>query len=162
MSNVRKAIENFGKSRAERGLPSPTTMAGKILDIAEMAAPTLLVNRYGSDKDARLVEGLFGSVGFGGVAPSKPIESFREGEKKHFRQKRTEGEISKLIDSMPELDERDVRYLKVIGKNPDVVKFGFSEAPDDFKIWLLERGNDIIRNTEAYRPIWDIEPGEQK
>lgn len=160
LSKVRKAIENFGKSRAERGLSAPTTSAGKILDVAEMAAPTLLVNRYGSDKDARLVEGLFGSVGLGGVAPSKPIESFREGEKKHFRQKRTEGEISKLIDSMPELDERDVRYLKVIGKNPDVVKFGFSEAPDDFKIWLLERGNDIIRNTEAYRPIWDIEPGK--
>ena len=161
-SNVRKAIENFGKSRSERGLPAPTTRAGKILDVAEMAAPTLLVNRYGSDNDARLVEGLLGSVGIVGVSPSKPIESFREGEKKHFRQKRTEGEISKLIDSMPELDERDVRYLKVIGKNPDVVKFGFSEAPDDFKIWLLERGNDIIRNTEAYRPIWDIEPGKQQ
>ena len=63
---------------------------------------------------------------------------------------------------MPELDERDVRYLKVIGKNPDVVKFGFSEAPDDFKIWLLEKGNDIIRNTEAYRPLWDIEPGTKQ
>lgn len=159
---VRKFIEDFGKSRAERGLPAPTTRAGKILDAAEMAAPTLLVNRYGSDKDAKVGAGIFNMVGMTGVDPVKALEDFRDEEKASQKQKRVDRQVSKIIGGMEGLDERDKKYLDVISKNPDVVKFGFSEAPDDFKIWLLERGNRLIRGTEAYRPIWDIEAGGKK
>ena len=156
MGKVRQAIENFGKSRAERGLPAPTTRTGKILDLAEMAAPTLLVNRWGSDKDAKVGASLLNMVGMSGVDPSKFLEDIRTEDKNDNKKKRVAGQISKVIEEIPDLDERDLRYLNVIAKNPDAVKFGFAGAPDDFKIWLLEKGNRLLDGTEAKRPIWEV------
>ena len=61
---VRKVREqiDFGKTRAERGLAAPTSKAGYILQAAEMGAPTLIVNRYGKDKDANYALNMAGGA----------------------------------------------------------------------------------------------------
>lgn len=146
--------QGFGTSRVQRGLPAPTTKMGKILDIAEQAAPTVLVNRYGSDRDAKIGAAI-AAAGLPGVDPSKVLENIREDEKKGFKKER----IGKQIDEIKvseDLTGRDKEYLEAIKKNPDIVKFGYAKDPDDFNLWLIEKGHRLLSGTEAARPVWEI------
>ena len=146
--------QGFGTSRVQRGLPAPTTKMGKILDIAEQAAPTVLVNRYGSDRDAKIGAAI-AAAGLPGVDPSKVLENIREDEKKGFKKER----IGKQIDEIKvseDLTGRDKEYLEAIKKNPDILKFGYEKDPDDFNLWLIEKGHRLLSGTEAARPVWEI------
>ena len=146
--------QGFGTSRVQRGLPAPTTKMGKILDIAEQAAPTVLVNRYGSDRDAKIGAAI-AAAGLPGVDPSKVLENIREDEKKGFKKER----IGKQIDEIKvseDLTGRDKEYLEAIKKNPDIVKFGYAKDPDDFNLWIIEKGHRLLSGTEAARPVWEI------
>jgi len=150
--------QGFGTSRVQRGLPAPTTKMGKILDIAEQAAPTVFVNRYGSDRDAKIGAAI-AAAGLPGVDPSKALENIREDEKKGFKKER----IGKQIDAIKvseDLNGRDKEYLEAIKKNPDIVKFGYAKDPDDFNLWLIEKGHRLLSGTEASRPIWEIGGGK--
>ena len=53
-----------------------------------------------------------------------------------------------------DLDETDRKYLEQVIKNPKMVQFSNDTG---FKLWLLTRGNDILRGTSYYRPTWDTE-----
>jgi 2-oxoglutarate ferredoxin oxidoreductase subunit alpha len=55
------------------------------------------------------------------------------------------------------LTPRDEKYLQAVADDPSIVQFGFAENPDDFKLWLLERGHDLLKGTGAHRPVWEIE-----
>ena len=151
--------QGFGTSRVQRGLPAPTTKMGKILDIAEQAAPTVFVNRYGSDRDAKIGAAI-AAAGLPGVDPSKALESIREDEKKGFKNERIGKQINEKIKESEGLTERDKEYLEAIKKNPDIVKFGYAKDPDDFNLWLIEKGHRLLSGTEAYRPIWEIGGGK--
>lgn len=155
---VRKSISDFGKSRAERGLPAPTTRMGKILDVAEMAAPTLLVNRYGNDRDAKIGASILNGIGASGIDPVKPIEEIRDEERADMRNRRAAADIAKVLEASERLDDRDIEYLKAVQNDPSIMTRGIAgKKGDDFKIWLLEKGHRLLRGTSAHRPLWDVE-----
>lgn len=161
MQSVRKTISDFGKSRAERGLPSPTTRMGKILDIAEMAAPTLLVNRYGSDKDAKIGAVILPSIGIqSNIDPLKVVEEIRDDERADMRKRKTSKEMDGILKASDVLglDQRDIGYIEAVKNDPTILTRGIAGPEgDDFKIWLLERGHKLLRGTSAHRPLWTVE-----
>lgn len=156
---ARELVTNIGKSRAERGLPAPTTRWGKVLDVAEMGAPTLLVNRYGKDNDANLALNMMS--GAFSLMPDTPnlaqeVKKMRDDEHKEAQNRKTKKEVegvkaSRILD----LDARDVKYLDAVANDPSIVQFGYAPNNDDFKLWLLERGHKLLANTGAHRPIWE-------
>lgn len=157
---VRKAISDFGKSRAERGLTAPITRIGKILDVAEMASPTLLVNRWGNDKDAKIGAAIFNGIGATGIDPVKPIEEFRDDERADMRNRKTAKELDDIIkdSDVLGLDSRDIGYIKAVQEDPSILTRGIAGPEgDDFKIWLLEKGHKLLRGTSAHRPLWTID-----
>lgn len=157
---VRKAISDFGKSRAERGLTAPTTRMGKILDVAEMASPTLLVNRWGNDKDAKIGAAIFNGIGATGIDPVKPIEEIRDDERTDMRNRKTAKEMEGILKASDVLglDSRDIGYIKAVQEDPSILTRGIAgKEGDDFKIWLLEKGHRLLRGTSAHRPLWDVE-----
>lgn len=169
IKRVRETIGNFGKSRAERGLgPAlprevsdrigvlPSAILNKGLDVAGIAAPTLLVNRYGKEKDANIGAAAFNLVGLEGVDPLKSIKELRDDEYKEMQNRKTKKEVegvkaSRILD----LDARDVKYLDAVANDPSIVQFGYAPNNDDFKLWLLERGHKLLANTGAHRPMWE-------
>lgn len=156
---ARELVTNIGKSRAERGLPAPTSRWGKVLDVAEMGAPTLLVNRYGKDNDANLALNMMS--GAFSLMPDTPnlaqeVKKMRDDEHKEAQDRKTKKEVegvkaSRILD----LDARDVKYLDAVANEPSIVQFGYAPNNDDFKLWLLERGHKLLANTGAHRPIWE-------
>lgn len=157
---VRKVISDFGKSRAERGLPAPTTRIGKILDVAEMASPTLLVNRWGNDRDAKIGAAIFNGIGATGIDPVKPIEEIRDNERTDMRNRKTAKELEGILKASDVLglDSRDIGYIKAVQEDPSILTRGIAgKDGDDFKIWLLEKGHRLLSGTSAHRPLWYIE-----
>lgn len=161
MQNVRKAISDFGKSRAERGLPAPTTRMGKIIDVAEMASPTLLVNRYGSDKDAKIGAAILPSIGIqSNIDPLKVVEEIRDDERADMRNRKTAKELEGIIKASDVLglDSRDIGYIKAVQEDPSILTRGIAGPEgDEFKIWLIERGHKLLRGTSAHRPLWTMD-----
>lgn len=156
IKRVREAIGDFGKNRAERGLPEPTTKFGKVLDLMEMGSPTLLVNRYGKEKDANIGAAAFNVVGLEGFDPLKLIKDLRDDEYKEMQDRKTKKEVEGVKDSrILGLDARDVKYLDAVANDPSIVQFGYAPNNDDFKLWLLERGHKLLANTGAHRPMWE-------
>lgn len=51
-------------------------------------------------------------------------------------------------------DEVDAKYLQMIVDNPDVLKFSNDTG---FKMWLVTRGNDLLRGTSIHRPSWEVQ-----
>lgn len=156
---ARELVTNIGKSRAERGLPAPTTKWGKVLDVAEMGAPTLLVNRYGKDNDANLALNMMS--GAFSLMPDTPnlaqeVKKMRDDEHKEAQDRKTKKEVEDVKASrILDLDARDVKYLDAVANDPSIVQFGYAPDNDDFKLWLLERGHKLLANTGAHRPIWE-------
>lgn len=177
-------LEKMGKSRKERGLGSAFPVfvqdavqkmpnnrvsliigggvkgADKALDILGMGAPTLLVNRYGTDKDAKVGAAVLPRFGINGVDPVKPIEEIREEEKQGMRKRKTDKELANIIKASDVLglDARDLKYINAVKEDPSIVTRGISgKDADDFKIWLLEKGHRILSGTSAHRPLWEIE-----
>lgn len=156
---ARELVTNIGKSMEERGLPAPTTKWGKVLDVADMAAPTLLVNRYGKDKDANLALNMMsGAFSLMPDTPNIPqeVKKMRDDEHKEAQNRKTKKEVegvkaSRILD----LDARDVKYLDAVANDPSIVQFGYAPNNDDFKLWLLERGHKLLANTGAHHPMWE-------
>lgn len=187
-SGMRRAainmLENMGKSRKERGLGSalpefiqnakeklPNNRVSSIiggglkgldksLDILGMGAPTLLVNRWGNDKDAKLGAVLFNMVGASGIDPFKTVEEIRDDERADMRNRKTAKEMEGIIKASDVLglDSRDIGYIKAVQEDPSILTRGIAGPQgDDFKIWLLEKGHKLLRGTSAHRPLWTID-----
>lgn len=179
-----KMLENMGKSRNERGLGSalpefvqnamdklPNNRVSRIiggglkgldksLDILGMGAPTLLVNRYGTDKDAKIGAALFNMVGASGIDPVKAIEEIRDDERTDMRNRKTAKELEGILKASDVLglDSRDIGYIKAVQEDPSILTRGIAgKEGDDFKIWLLEKGHRLLSGTSAHRPLWDVE-----
>lgn len=170
---VRDLIESFGKTRAERGLPAPTTRAGRVLELLEMGAPTEIVNRIGRDADAQMalasLAGRAGGLGASLVGAdidlTKEVPQMREREHQAMRDRATASQILKIETTYPDLTERDKDYLKAVRENPGVMKFGYvpdegaekkGRSSDDFNLWLLEKGHKLLRGTGAARSFAEI------
>lgn len=156
---AREFVTNIGKSMEERGLPAPTTKWGKVLDVADMAAPTLLVNRYGKDNDANFALNMMsGAFSLMPDTPNIPqdVMKMRDDEHNEALNRKTKKEVegvkaSRILD----LDARDVKYLDAVANDPSIVQFGYAPNNDDFKLWLLERGHKLLASTGAHRPMWE-------
>lgn len=171
---VRDLIESFGKTRAERGLPAPTTRTGRVLELLEMGAPTEIVNRIGRDADAQMAlaslagraGGLGASlVGAENIDLTKEVPLMREREHQAMRDRATASQILKIETTYPDLTERDKDYLKAVRENPGVMKFGYvpdegaekkGRSSDDFNLWLLEKGHKLLSGTGAERSFAEI------
>ena len=53
-----------------------------------------------------------------------------------------------------ELTDKDRKFLSAIENNPDILKFGYKDDPNGFRLWLLEKGNDLLQNYPAFRPTF--------
>lgn len=164
MMKIAKILESADKTAAERGLPEPTTRMGKILDFARPGAATLAVNKYGGDKDAEFALSRLNGVPVVGITTesftpmTKKIEKIREEEKQEMQDRKTRAKISDVLGKET-LTPKDEFYLGVISQDPSVVKFGYADenhSNDDFKLWLLTRGNDLLKGTAAHRKTWEI------
>lgn len=157
---VREQIGDFGKTRAERGLPAPTSKAGYILQAAEMGAPTLIVNRYGKDKDADYALNASGAVlgAFNAPNVAQMVKDVREKEHQEPKDRKTKKQVETVKGTTIGLTPRDEKYLQAVADDPSIVTVGYAADPDDFKLWLLERGHDLLKGTGAHRPLWEIEP----
>ena len=157
---VREQIGDFGKTRAERGLAAPTSKAGYIMQAAEMGAPTLIVNRYGKDKDANYALNMAGGAlaAVDGPNVAQTVKEVREKEHQEPKDRKTKKQVEAVKGTTIGLTPRDEKYLQAVADDPSIVQFGFADNPDDFKLWLLERGHDLLKGTGAHRPLWEIEP----
>lgn len=160
MRKVREQIGDFGKTRAERGLAAPTSKAGYIMQAAEMGAPTLIVNRYGKDKDADYALNASGAVlgAFNAPNVAQMVKDVREKEHHEPKDRKTKKQVETVKGTTLGLTPRDEKYLQAVADDPSIVTVGYAENPDDFKLWLLERGHDLLKGTGAHRPLWEIEP----
>ena len=157
---VREQIGDFGKTRAERGLAAPTSKAGYIMQAAEMGAPTLIVNRYGKDKDANYALNMAGGAlaAVDGPNVAQTVKEVREKEHQEPKDSKTKKQVEAVKGTTLGLTPRDEKYLQAVADDPSIVTVGYAADPDDFKLWLLERGHDLLKGTGAHRPLWEIEP----
>ena len=157
---VREQIGDFGKTRAERGLAAPTSKAGYIMQAAEMGAPTLIVNRYGKDKDANYALNMAGGAlaAVDGPNVAQTVKEVREKEHQEPKDRKTKKQVEAVKGTTLGLTPRDEKYLQAVADDPSIVTVGYAADPDDFKLWLLERGHDLLKGTGAHRPLWEIEP----
>lgn len=95
-----------------------------------------------------------GRTEFAGSMVSPLVES-----KKKSTEDRKKRETIKASDVLgnsgrSDITEEDKKYLKMISKDPGVLKFS---QDDGFKIWLLKRGHQLLQGTPAHRPLWEVE-----
>ena len=157
---VQDAVQKMPNNRVSRIIGGGVKGADKALDILGMGAPTLFVNRYGTDKDAKVGAAVLQLFGINGVDPVKPIEEIREEEKQGMRKRKIDKELANVIKASDVLglDARDLKYINAVKEDPSIVTRGISgKDADDFKIWLLEKGHRILSGTSAHRPLWEIE-----
>lgn len=116
------------------------------------AGKSWAVNRAGDDAAAQRV---LSRVGV-------DVKDIRKEQDRARKERKASSDISRILDMSSELgiDPRDARYLEDIRKNPDIVKVGHPEDPEGFKLWLLERGHEILSGTAAARPVWEIGSGK--
>lgn len=164
MMKIAKILESADKTAAERGLPAPTSKMGRVLDFARPAAVTLGINKYGGDKDAEFALSRLNGVPVVGITTesftpmTKKIQKYREEDHQEMQDRKTRAKISDVLGKET-LTPKDEFYLGVIAQDPSVVKFGYADenhSNDDFKLWLLTRGNDLLKGTAAHRKTWEI------
>ena len=131
------------------GSQKPSASA-RILNAINQGAPAWVVNKYGSESDADL---LLANM------PKVKSELNKERDEAHSAPKKRKAsrDVLSIASNVEDLDDRDRKYIKAIAENPDIMTFGYPEDRDDFNIWLLQRGNKLLRGTSAYRPTFSVE-----
>lgn len=104
-----------------------------------------VVNRVGDDAAAQRFLSRFGV----------DVDDIRKEQDEARRNNRVASDILDIERSY-ETDARDRKFLEDIAKNPDIMTLGHPTDPEGFKLWLLERGHDMLSGTSAARPAWEI------
>ena len=125
-------------------------MADKTLNILNQAIPAWAVNKYGSDPDAGQVLAYFPET-------KKGLDEERKKTHEAPKKRRASADVLEILSDDSELNDTDRKYLKAIAENPDIVTYGYPSDRDGFNIWLLQRGNRLLRGTAAYRPSFVVE-----
>lgn len=102
------------------------------------------VNKYGSQKEANLASSMLGLGKLDDL-----MENQAERELNNRRAVENEN-----LRARQDLDETDRKYIEQVIKNPKMVQFSNDTG---FKLWLVTRGNDLLRGTSYFRPSWDVE-----
>lgn len=129
--------------------PQTATSAEKILNVLNQAAPAWGINKWGSETDANLVLGPMPTV-------KKKLDENRKKTAQAPKDRQASADVLKVIGNGG-LTEDDQKYLNAIAKNPEIMRIGYKDDPNGFKMWLLERGNDLLAGTRAARPTFGVE-----
>lgn len=122
----------------------------RILNTVNQAVPAWAVNKLGEEKHADMLLSQTPEI-------KKALYKNSEETHKAPAKRKASRDVLNVVNSTPELNERDQRYLNAIAANPDILKYGYDEDPNGFKIWLLERGNNLLQGTSAFRPTFNVE-----
>lgn len=114
------------------------------------AGPAWTVNKYGSEGDADM---LLSPV----PALKKALNESRQEVQEAPKKRKAASDILRIVSEGDNLTADDRKYLDAIAKNPDIMKFGYKDDPNGFRLWLLERGNRLLQGTSAYRPTFPVE-----
>ena len=112
------------------------------------SARSEIVNKYGSQKEANLATGM---LGLGG----KYADKLGKLQDERILKNRRVAENREIL-KQEGLDDTDKKYLEMVFKNPKMLQFD-SNADTGFKLWLVTRGNDILRGTSYFRPAFAVE-----
>lgn len=129
--------------------PQTATSSEKILNVLNQAAPAWGINKWGSETDANLILGPMPTV-------KKALDENRKKTAQAPKDRQASADVLKVIGNGG-LTADDQKYLNAIAKNPEIMRIGYKDDPNGFKMWLLERGNDLLAGTRAARPTFGVE-----
>lgn len=122
----------------------------RILNTLNQAVPAWVVNKYGSEGDADML-----------LSPAPALKEALKENRKEVQEapkkRKAAADVLRIVSEGDSLTADDRKYLDAIAKNPDIMKFGYKDDPDGFRLWLLERGNSLLQGTSAYRPTFPVE-----
>lgn len=122
----------------------------RILNTLNQAIPAWAVNKYGSEGDADML-----------LSPAPSLKEALKENRKEVQEapkkRKAAADVLRIVSEGDSLTADDRKYLDAIAKNPDIMKFGYKDDPDGFRLWLLERGNSLLQGTSAYRPTFPVE-----
>lgn len=124
--------------------------ADRILNVLNQAIPTWSVNKYGSEGDADMLLSPLPSL-------RKALNESRQEVHEAPKKRKAAVDVLRIVSEGDSLTADDRKYLDAIAKNPDIMKFGYKDDPNGFRLWLLERGNRLLQGTSAYRPTFPVE-----
>ena len=85
-----------------------------------------------------------------------PIEELIKEDREEQKKAQIEANIGIILQD-PSLTTEDKGFLKDIATDPDIVKYGHPDKPEEFKKWMLLRGYKLIDGTPAAVPAWETE-----
>ncbi len=133
----------------EIGKDVTNSLKGKASDKIGMddAVQAYVVNKLG---DQRAAEFAANKLGIG----QETVKAWRKDSEDtdNARYINKEAEKQAILDAAQ--DEVDAKYLQMIVDNPDVLKLSNDTG---FKMWLVTRGNDLLRGTSLHRPSWEVQ-----
>lgn len=122
----------------------------RILNALNQEVPSWIINKIGSEGDATAILSMFPET-------KKAIDENRKEVHDAPKKRRTASDVLKVVSDTGDLTEQDRKFLNAIAKNPDIMKFGYKDDPNAFRLWLLERGNQLLNGTSAFRPTFGVE-----
>lgn len=114
------------------------------------AGPAWFVNKIGSESDANLILSPLPSL-------KEALNESRQEVHEAPKKRKAASDILRIVSEGDSLTADDRKYLDAIAENPDIMKFGYKDDPNGFRLWLLERGNSLLQGTSAYRPTFPVE-----
>lgn len=114
------------------------------------AVPAWLVNKYGSEGDADMLLSPLPNL-------KEALNESRQEVHEAPKKRKAAADVLRIVSEGDSLTADDRKYLDAIAKNPDIMKFGYKDDPNGFRLWLLERGNHLLQGTSAYRPTFPVE-----
>lgn len=130
--------------------PGVNTSKESVASKLKQGVPSWVINKYGSEGDATAILSMFPET-------KKTIDENRQeahDAPKKRKKAAAASDILKGVTIEEELTEQDRKFLKAIEENPDILKFGYKDDPNGFRLWLLEKGNDLLQNYPAFRPTF--------
>lgn len=123
----------------------------RILNATNQDVPAWVINKYGTEGDATMLMAPFPET-------KKAIDENRQEVHEAPKKRKKAAAAADILKGMSideELTAQDRKFLSAIEKNPDILKFGYKEDPNAFRLWLLEKGNDLLQNYPAFRPTFE-------
>lgn len=118
----------------------------------KQAVPSWAINKYGSEGDATAILSMFPET-------KKAIDENRQEVHDAPKKRKKSAAASDILNGVTieeELTDNDRKFLKAIEENPDILKVGYKDDPNGFRLWLLEKGNDILKEHPAFRPTFPV------
>ena len=130
--------------------PGVKTSKESVASKLKQGVPSWVINKYGSEGDATAILSMFPET-------KKAIDENRQEAHDAPKKRKKSVAASDILNQITineELTEQDRKFLKAIEENPDILKFGYKDDPNGFRLWLLEKGNDLLQNYPAFRPTF--------